>query len=343
MGIRKKAMNGKKRMGAAFWSVLAAVCLTLALAGCGSQYNAGESFDSAMPEMAQENMSMSEANTMDMGNTMDMDMVEAGEMGKAGGSVGTGMTESAYGSQAAADRKLIRTVDMDVETREYDNALAAIKNRVEELGGYIESMESYNGSSYYGYNNTRNANLLLRIPEEQLNSFLDEVSNVCNVVRQSENVADVTLSYVDLESRREVLRAEQDRLLEFMGQAENMEDVIAIEQRLSEVQYELESMESQLRTYDNRISYGTVHLYVAEVEVLTPAKSETVWERISGGFMDSLKNVCNGLVDFVIWILTCIPYLLVWAAVITLLVLFIKGMIRRSRKKKAKEKTGEAK
>ncbi len=335
MGIRKKAMNGKKRMGAALCSLLAAVCLTLALSGCGSQYNAGESFDSAMPEMASERMSMTEENSMDM--------VEAGEMGKAGGSVGTGMTESAYGSQAAADRKLIRTVDMDVETREYDNALAAIKNRVEELGGYIESMESYNGSSYYGYNNTRNANLLLRIPEEQLNSFLDEVSNVCNVVRQSENVVDVTLSYVDLESRREVLRAEQDRLLEFMGQAENMEDVIAIEQRLSEVQYELESMESQLRTYDNRISYGTVHLYVAEVEVLTPAKSETVWERISGGFMDSLKNVCNGLVDFVIWILTCIPYLLVWAAVITLLVLFIKGMIRRSRKKKAKEKTGEAK
>ena len=40
--------------------------------------------------------------------------------------------------------------------------------------------------------------------------------------------------------------------------------------RLSEVRYQLESIESQLRTFDNRIDYSTVYLYIDEVEVFSP-------------------------------------------------------------------------
>ena len=55
-----------------------------------------------------------------------------------------------------------------------------------------------------------------------------------------------------------------------------MEDIITIEQRLSDVRYQLESMESQLRSYDNRVDYSTVYLYIDEVEVYTPVEEETV-------------------------------------------------------------------
>ena len=67
---------------------------------------------------------------------------------------------------ATADRKLIKTVNMDVETREYDKLLSAVENKVTELGGYIESLDAYNGSTYYSYRSTRNANLTIRIPTD---------------------------------------------------------------------------------------------------------------------------------------------------------------------------------
>ncbi len=316
--------------------LLAALCLALVTGGCGSKS------DSSQPEPAQMH---------DYNGAADMMVTEeAAESGMSGGSAvmeSRGMdpgavTDSAYESRtdtkAATGRKLIKTVNLSVETKEYDSVLAAVERQVEELGGYIESRESYNGSSYYGYNNTRNSSLTLRIPEDSLEDFLDTVSTICNVVRRSENVEDVTLKYVDLESHREVLRTEQERLLEFLKQAENMEDVIAIEQRLSEVQYQLESMESQLRTYDNRIDYSTVYLYVDEVEVFTPVRDETVWERVTGGFVDSLKRVSSGLLDFVVWFLTSIPYLLVWAAVAIVLIFFVRKMMRRlSEQKKSKQ------
>jgi hypothetical protein len=119
---------------------------------------------------------------------------------------------------ATADRKLIKTVNMDVETREYDKLLSAVENKVTELGGYIESLDAYNGSTYYSYRSTRNANLTIRIPKDRLEEFQNTVSELGNVTSRSENVQDVTLTYVDLQSHRDALRTEQERLLQLIIQ-----------------------------------------------------------------------------------------------------------------------------
>lgn len=238
---------------------------------------------------------------------------------------------------ATADRKLIKTVNMDVETREYDKLLSAVENKVTELGGYIESLDAYNGSTYYSYRSTRNANLTIRIPKDRLEEFQNTVSELGNVTSRSENVQDVTLTYVDLQSHRDALRTEQERLLQLLEQAESVEDIITIEQRLSDVRYQLESMESQLRSYDNRVDYSTVYLYIDEVEVYTPVEEETVWERISTGFVDSLKNIGEGLKEAAIWFVIHIPYLVIWAIVIAVIVLILKKIKKRTKRIREEE------
>lgn len=238
---------------------------------------------------------------------------------------------------ATADRKLIKTVNMDVETREYDKLLSAVENKVTELGGYIESLDAYNGSTYYSYRSTRNANLTIRIPKDRLEEFQNTVSELGNVTSRSENVQDVTLTYVDLQSHRDALRTEQERLLQLLEQAESVEDIITIEQRLSDVRYQLESMESQLRSYDNRVDYSTVYLYIDEVEVYTPVEEETVWERISTGFVDSLKNIGEGLKEAAIWFVIHIPYLVIWAIVIAVIVLILKKIKKRTKRIRTEE------
>lgn len=250
-------------------------------------------------------------------------------------SVGTAdntVSEEGAAAATATERKLIRNVDMDVETREYDKLLTSVENQVTELGGYIESMDAYNGSTYYGYRATRNANLTIRIPKDRLDDFLDTVSDLGNVTNRSENVQDVTLTYVDLESHRDALQTEQERLLQLLEQAESVEDIITIEQRLSDVRYQLESMESQLRSYDNQVDYSTVSLYINEVEVYTPVEEETTWERISTGFVDSLKSIGEGLKEAAIWFVIHIPYLVIWAVVIVIIILILKKIKKRTKR-----------
>ena len=232
---------------------------------------------------------------------------------------------------AETQRKLIKNVDLEVETENFDDLLLTVGDKTDRLGGYIE--ESYNGSNYYG-RGTRNASLTIRIPAEKLNEFLSDISDISNVVSRNESVTDVTLQYVDMESHKKVLLAEQERLLELLEQAENIEDIINLESRLSEVRYQIESMESQLRILDNQVSYSTVYLYIDEVTKLTPVKEQSVWEKISTGFVNSLHQVGDDFVNFVIGLIIALPYLIVWAVIILILVLIIRFIIRRRKKKK---------
>lgn len=274
------------------------------LTGCGARNKA--SYDHAV--MASSSASYAPKEEMDMGYA---------------GSLGTG-SGTMSNLEVQSNQKLIKTVDMNVETKAYDDMLSALSQQIESCGGYVENMNSYNGSIYSNYRSSRNAELVIRIPADHLEGFLDEVSQMSNVVRRNDNVENVTLEYVDLESHKEALQVEQERLLELLKTAKNLEDIIRIEERLSTVRYQLESMESQLRTYDNQINYSTVNLYIEEVQELTPVVKQTVGERIAEGFMDSLNSIGDGFVELVIWIIVNSPILLVWAVIIVVAFLIIR-------------------
>lgn len=251
-------------------------------------------------------------------------------------------SESGSTDVAVENRKLIKTVSIEAETEELDTILAGIDSKIAELDGYVESREIYNGSSY-AQRRYRRADLTIRIPAENVDGFVAHVDGVSNVVSSNEEIDDVTLQYVDIESRVKALETEQERLLELLSQAETMADLLEIEARLTEVRYELESVTSQLRTMDNLVSYATVHLYISEVQEYTPVEEETVWQRISGGFMDSLEGIADGAVEVVVWVLANSPYLVLWGAIIAGAVVVVRKLRKPKKVKKnpPKEETNE--
>ncbi len=242
--------------------------------------------------------------------------------------------ESAQGT----NRKLIRTVSMNVETENYDQLLPDIEKKVTEYGGYIEDSSSYNRTNSYGKEEGREANMTIRIPAENLDAFLHVVSDQTNVTYKSENVSDVTLSYVDLQSHKKALEEEQKRLLQLMEEAETIEDLITIEDRLTQVRYELESMESQIRTYDNQVDYSTVSIAITEVKTYTPVEEESAWTRIQKGFAERTEAVLEGLENFGIWFVVHIPDLIVLAVIVIIILLIIWLCIRGSKKRAEKRR-----
>ena len=226
-------------------------------------------------------------------------------------------TDSAPAAGAMAlpeNRKLIRTIFMDAETEELETLLTALEEKIAELGGYVESREVYNGSAY-ATRRYRHADLVIRIPAEKVDGFVEHVSGVSNVVSSREDIDDVTLTYVDTESRVKALETEQARLLELMEQAETMADLLEIESRLTDVRYELESVASRLKTLDNQIDYATVHLDISEVQEYTPVAEKTTWQRITEGFADSLEGIWDGAVELFVWVLANSPYLVLFGGI----------------------------
>ena len=251
------------------------------------------------------------------------------------------LTDSSQSSQMElpTDRKLIITVNMDAETEDLDATLAHVNAKITDLNGYMESQEINNGSAYSKYRH-RSSNMTIRIPAENLSQFVDMVSENCNIVSNYRTSEDVTLQYVSLESRIEALEIEQDRLLALLEQADNMEDLLTIEARLTDVRYDLEQIHSQMLVMKNRINYSTVHLYLREVIEYTEVEEEpeTFFQRISRGFTKSVKGVWNGIVEFVIFLISALPYLVLFGGIAVVIILIIRKRRKNHPRKKTKSK-----
>ncbi len=231
------------------------------------------------------------------------------------------------------NRKLVQTMYLDAETEDMDSLLGAVSDRVNQLGGYIEAQTTYNGSAYSTYRR-RYADLTIRIPAEKLNDFVTAVGEASNIISSESDMDDITLTYVATESRMKALQTEHDRLLELMEQAGDLADLLTVEQRLTEVTAELEQITSTLRLYDNQVDYGTIHLNITEVREYTVVEEpETVWERISTGFADSLESIGDFFVELFVFVVANLPYLVIWALVITGVIVLIRVIIKRKKKK----------
>ena len=241
--------------------------------------------------------------------------------------------------EVKTERKLIKTVNLNLETENYDSLMVGLEQQINELGGYIEYKDAYHGdyiSKRNDYSNRR-ASITARIPADKLNEFTGKVAEIGNITYESESVEDVTLRYVDLSSHKKMLVTEQERLMELLENAETMEDIIAIESRLSEVRYQIESMESQLRTFDNQVDYSTVHIEVEEVERYTPQPEKSTWDRIKSGFSENVYRVTNGIKNFAIEFVIAIPIMLLWGIGITVGILLVRVILKRRRKGEKKD------
>ena len=310
---------------------LSAVCAIALLAGCGAK---NESASMSNYAKATSDSYVRESKSDASYELWDDYSEEVSTEGSSG---------EDYSKSSASNRKLIKNVNMNVETQNYELLMSNVEAKVKELGGYVQNLESFNGSNYgnsYNYNQyktvKRYATLTVRIPQQKLDRFVNTISDLSNVVNRKESVEDVTLQYVDVKSHKESLQVEQARLLELLERAETLEDIITLENRLTSVRYQIESMESTLRTYDDLVDYSTVTLRIDEVEVYTPVeeKKESDFDRMINGFVESVIDVKDGIVNFFIWIVIHLPYLVIWGIVITVIVILCKKFFKKSKAKK---------
>ncbi len=247
---------------------------------------------------------------------------------------------SASQSPALNNRKIIRNADLTVETLSFDAFLNELASSVGSFGGYVESSSIGDRGYYRNGQKLRYARYTIRVPAEQLDAFLDAVSDLGNVTSINTGLRDVTTNYVDSEKHLESLRVEQQALLEILAKAETVEDIITVQDRLTYVRYEIESYEAILRTYDDQIALSSVNLTVNEVEKETPVEKETFGQEVSRRFNESLESVGNGFKSFAAWFLGNAPeitvLLLFFGAQALIIVLIIKGAKKRAAKKRQK-------
>lgn len=316
----------KAKMSRIVLFAVSVVMLLILPTACSSKSERDESTSEA-----KYGATVTQETNMSFGSDQDGSVKDKGEAAATEETTAGGMATSGD-TTVNPNEKIIRRAYMEVETQEFEALIESVNSEIKKLGGYVES-SSINGRSYnYSYN-LRNGNIVARVPKNQLDSFMNQISGISNVIRKEENTENVTLQYTDVESHKKALLIEQERLLVLLGKADKMEDIIALETRLSSIRYELESYEAQLRLYDNQVEYSTVTLNIQEVERMTdvPEDKKTVWDRIKTGFGDNLYNMGEGFKDFVVWFAVNILYIIIWVIVIAVIVIVIRKIFGKGK------------
>lgn len=237
-------------------------------------------------------------------------------------------------------RKIIKEASLSAKTEDFDGFISGLREKTTADGGFVQSYSSN------GTDGKRRATLELRIPADKFDAFIASISEKASVANYQESIQDVTMQYADTESRIKALRTEQDTLLGILETAKDLDSVIKLQDRLSDIRAEIESYESQKRVYDSLISYSTLTVYTQEVERIPSASGEkqSVWQEIGSSLSDNLYQIGQGFRAFFIWFTGNLPYFILIAIFAAAVIFIVRATIKHNKKKKqnTKENKGES-
>lgn len=222
---------------------------------------------------------------------------------------------------------ILRTAQLNLITKEFDSARANLEAILKRHQGYIGELNA-GGNTGSG----RTLTATLRVPADQLDATIAEVKTLGRVESQSQGGQDVTSQYLDLEARLGNARNTEDRLTDLLrNRTGKLSDVLAVEQELDRVRGEIEQMEAERKNMAKQVSYATLTVaiaeeYKAQLQVVPPSTSN----RLGNAAIEGYRNVADGVVTVILFLLTTGPSLLLWAAILFFPARVVWKKLRRS-------------
>jgi hypothetical protein len=229
------------------------------------------------------------------------------------------------------NRKITYSGSASIETETFDATLAGLEEWIKSYNGMISSSRM---EDYGSYDQPRRyASYTVKIPAENFQSAVQALQDQVQVRQLSLDSQDVTDHYYDLTARIESAQTHEVRLLVLVEKATELKDVLALEQELNRIRYEIESNQGVLRRLDSQVRYSTLYLDVHETNVVLPEPT-SFWDRVKNQMVRAKENVVTGLQNIILWIILWLPSLIILSIFAWILVRFFKKVKPIWKKKK---------
>jgi hypothetical protein len=259
-----------------------------------------------------------------------MDMAQSNESGSIAISDDSAApSEEKSDSDESVDRMVIYKANLRMRVKNFENAQKEMEAKAKKYDGFMIGSTSYRDS-----NEQVSGSITLRIPQQHFQSFLHDAEGVAEeVLERNVNGQDVTEEYVDLESRLRAKRVVEERLLEFMKNAQKTEDLLKISSDLSVVQEEIEQVMGRMKFLENQSVLSTITIDLYEKNVIVPNLEKdnlNTWEKTKKQFVTSTNFLLGAFSGIFVFFIGNLPVFLLFAVFI---VIVIYG-INKSRRKK---------
>ena len=313
-----------------YYSFMLALVMIFTFCACGASNSAEMEAAPAEPMMAAADMAYS-MNTAGGGFGMAEEAAETEMRGEDGGDM-----------PEVDPEKIIYSADATLETTDFDATVNGVLELVEKNGGWVES-SSVNGANYYsisrGNSYNRSAYYTLRIPGDKFQTLMNSLSTLGNVPYTHVYTENVTAQYYDTQARLTAYEAQEQRLVEMMDKANTVEEIVIIEDKLTELRYRIDSLQTSLNNWDRRVNYSTLNLSVEEVRQYTPDEGKISYgQELWRAFTDAIEGVGEFFKNALVFIVSALPALVIILVLFFLLRPMLKkhcGKCRERREKHA--------
>lgn len=240
--------------------------------------------------------------------------------GNDGGEKGAQERQAADDSQSDSQgantevrqRSVIRTGTVAIRVDSYDNTRSNLTQATRQFGGYVsDSSEQVHTRENQTWATGR---VVLRVPKENFSALLTRAKEAGEVQKAGTSSNDVTDKLVDIEARLTNLKAQRDRLRDLYEEANDTENVLAVQERLSEVQTEIERLEAKRKSLERQVAYSTITVELNEErpERDDPNPDEDQWYEtgLFAAFTDSVNGVVVVLRSLAVMTAYAAPYVL---------------------------------
>ena len=244
---------------------------------------------------------------------------------------GNGIGSLPSGGIDNPNAKIIKIADATVNTEDYEGFIEALYAKITSYKGYTES-DTLSGSSP-----NRRATITVRIPAADLDAFKNDLSGMGTMTYYSARKIDVSLTYSTLTARKDTLTLEigvVEELFEIAKEDGNLDRISELEKRLSNLKLELAETNAEIAVYDNDIAYSTVNLSVYEKEIIEEPEEEPelgAFARIGVNLSKNLKDIGHFFVEFFVFFVSALPYIIIIGAVVTAIILLLVYIDKRKK------------
>lgn len=297
--------------------------LILALTSCGSNKSSQNS--------SYDNMKSEEASDQGISDTTEEATDNIGDSFDISGQIEE--------NNQIKDRKIEYFYEYTIETTTYDDDYKKLNELTSKYKGYIDSSDFYMDRRNDDKIDLRSYHVIIKIPRDTSADFVKDLTKVGKINNISQSSNDLTKDYKDVNLRLETKKKELEKLNELMEKAENIEETMAISQRILEVESEIDQINSNLRDLDQRVAYNTFTIFLREVYDYNDISKNNprFSERIAEAFGNSVGIFLNSIMDLLVIMVSYWPILVILILIIILIVRFRK----KKNKTKKSEKTSK--
>ncbi|GAB3599224.1 DUF4349 domain-containing protein [Microbacterium tumbae] len=237
------------------------------------------------------------------------------------GPVDTGGGEAAGQQTGAADPAVVITGSIVITV---DDPIAAADDAtgiVEDAGGRISGRQEYAAGEY----SSASAELTLRVPADQVEAVRTALASLGTLAETSLESTDVSASQRDLHARITTLRTSISRYNEWLGTASRTSDLIELESEIASRQSELETLEAEQRSLEDRVSMSTIALHLTEEYVEPQTAPADFGEAVAFGW----HGFAGFWTQLALVLAVGLPWIVLLAALAVATVWFVRRRARR--------------